>query len=124
MRVVALLACLTLFGCELEEPDASGEEPNQSAGGSAERGRVLLSTYGCDACHTIPGVPGADRTVGPPLTGISRRLFVAGSLPNNPANLTIWIRDPPAIDSLTAMPALGVTERDARDIVAYLYAMD
>jgi cytochrome c len=32
-----------------------------------------------------------------------------------------WIVNPPAVDSLTAMPALGVTPREARDIAAYLY---
>jgi cytochrome c1 len=32
-----------------------------------------------------------------------------------------WIVNPRAIDSLTAMPNLGVTEGEARDIAAYLY---
>jgi cytochrome c1 len=34
-----------------------------------------------------------------------------------------WIQDPPAVDSATAMPNLGVSERDARDMAAYLYAV-
>jgi cytochrome c1 len=35
-------------------------------------------------------------------------------------NLIHWIRNPQAIDPQTAMPNLGVTERDALDISAYL----
>jgi hypothetical protein len=34
-----------------------------------------------------------------------------------------WIKDPPAIDRLTAMPKLGVADRDARDIAGYLYTL-
>jgi len=34
-----------------------------------------------------------------------------------------WIQNPPAIDSKTAMPFLGVSERDARDIAEYLYRL-
>jgi cytochrome c len=34
-----------------------------------------------------------------------------------------WIRDPRAVDSLTAMPNTGVTPADARDIAAYLYTL-
>jgi cytochrome c1 len=34
-----------------------------------------------------------------------------------------WIRSPHRYDAQTAMPEMGVTERDARDIVAYLYTL-
>ena len=34
-----------------------------------------------------------------------------------------WIENPPAIDPKTAMPNMGVTVRDARDIAAYLYTL-
>jgi cytochrome c len=121
--VLLVCACL-LQGCGLAEPDASAAGAAFATGGDADRGRVLLPAYGCDACHTIPGIPGADRTVGPSLEGIARRMFIAGRLPNNPDNLVNWISDPPAIDSMTAMPNVGVTEQDARDISAYLYTMD
>jgi cytochrome c1 len=48
------------------------------------------------------------------------RTFIAGALPNTTENMVRWLRDPPALDANTAMPDLGVTERDARDIAAYL----
>jgi cytochrome c len=68
-------------------------------------------------------VVGADGLVGPPLTGIASRAFIAGVLPNAPDNMIRWIRDPRAVDSLTAMPNTGVTPADARDIAAYLYTL-
>ena len=92
-------------------------------GGSPDRGRVLIPRYGCPACHTIPGVPGATAKVGPPLAGIVGRAYVGGVLPNTPQNLIRWIQNPPAVDPLTAMPNVGVTQADARDIAAYLYTL-
>lgn len=53
----------------------------------------------------------------------SRRTYVAGRLPNTPANLIDWIRDPQAIDPATAMPTIGLDEQQARDIAAYLYTL-
>jgi cytochrome c len=92
-------------------------------GGDPARGPALLRSYGCATCHTIRGVVGADGLVGPPLTGIASRAFIAGVLPNAPDNMIRWIRDPRAVDSLTAMPNTGVTPADARDIAAYLYTL-
>jgi mono/diheme cytochrome c family protein len=91
-----------------------------TAGGDAERGLTALSQYGCNGCHRIPGITGAEVDVGPPLSGIARRQLIAGRLANTADNMTRWLRDPQKIDPLTTMPALGVTERDARDIAAYL----
>jgi hypothetical protein len=68
-------------------------------------------------------LPGADVLVGPPLTGIGGRMYIAGVLTNTPQHMMRWIMDPPAIDSAAAMPNVGVTEKDARDIAACLYAV-
>jgi cytochrome c len=92
-------------------------------GGDAARGVAAVRRYGCDACHSIPGVPGADRKVGPSLAGIDRRMYIGGVLPNSPGNLIRWIRAPREVDPNTAMPNLGVTQQDARDIAAYLYTL-
>lgn len=92
-------------------------------GGEPERGQRALRAYGCGACHMVPGVPGADGLVGPPLIKWAHRSYIAGQLPNTPANLVRWIRDPQAVEPGTAMPDLGVTEDDARDIAAYLYTL-
>jgi cytochrome c2 len=91
--------------------------------GSPEHGGVLIRKYGCGSCHTIPGIPGAKSTVGPPLAGIAGRSYIAGVLPNNPDNMTAWIHNPPAVDSKTAMPYMGISAAEARDIAAYIYTL-
>lgn len=118
--VLALLLVLLLVlgGCE---PRAT-YEVNPVAGGDPDRGAVAIRSYGCYACHTIPGVPGPDALVGPPLAGLPERLYVGGVLTNTPENLMRWIQDPQAVSPRTAMPDLGVTEQDARDIAAFLYS--
>ena len=91
--------------------------------GDVTRGRVLIEAYGCGTCHTIPGVRGARGTAASPLLWFAERSFIAGEVPNTPVNLVRWLRDPRDIEPLTAMPALGVTDEQARDIAAYLYTM-
>ncbi|MFO7189040.1 MAG: c-type cytochrome [Pseudomonadota bacterium] len=90
------------------------------AEGDAGRGKKALQQYACVSCHEIPGVVGAIHPVGPPLAGMARRGFIGGVLPNTRANMVRWLRDPKAVDPDTAMPNLGVTERDAHDLAAFL----
>ena len=99
------------------------QEVRRLTGGDPHRGRDKIAQYGCDSCHTIPGVPTADATVGPPLTSVARRVYLAGHIENTPENMMRWIRSPHAFDAKTAMPEMGVTERDSRDITAYLYTL-
>lgn len=112
-----LLALAWLAGC-----DGSGKPARVD--GDPARGRLALTQYACRACHEIPGVTGSDVHVGPSLKGLAGKRIIARDLPNTPANLACWIRNPQAIDPATAMPALGVGEADARDIVAYLMTLD
>jgi cytochrome c1 len=86
----------------------------------AARGKRAINQYACATCHAIPGIVGANAPVGPPLAGIGSRLMLGGVLPNSPENMARWIRAPQEVAPLTAMPNLGVTQRDARDIAAYL----
>lgn len=97
---------------DAQAPDAPAPDAN--------RGRRALRQFGCVGCHVVPGVVAADSHVGPPLQGIATRTFIAGQLPNTRENLIQWIRHPQAISPGTAMPDLGVGERDARDMAAYL----
>ena len=71
----------------------------------------------------IPGIPGAGALVGPSLERIARRTYIAGHLVNEPAAMIAWVRDPQHLRSPTAMPDLGVTEQEGRDIAAYLYTL-
>lgn len=118
---LCLLLLLALTGCT-----AIAEAVDQETimTGDVEAGRAALATYGCHACHTIPGVVGANSLVGPPLNGWAERAFIAGSLPNEPAHLVSWIRYPQAIEPGTAMPNLDVTEEDAINMSAYLYTLE
>jgi cytochrome c2 len=92
-------------------------------GGDPDTGADLMIVHGCGSCHGIPGVAGADGSVGPHLRGFADRAYVAGVLPNEPAGLVRWIVDPPAHAPQTAMPDLGVTEAEARHMAAYLYTL-
>lgn len=92
-------------------------------GGNPSRGSAAILHYGCGSCHTIPGVRAARGLVGPPLDGISDRIYLGGVLYNTPENMLLWIRAPRQVDPLTAMPDLGVSEEDARDIAAFLYML-
>ncbi len=94
-----------------------------STGGVASRGVQVILDKGCGSCHTIPGVHGAAGMVGPPLFFFSRRTMLAGELPNTPENLVNWIRSPQSVEADTAMPNLGLTDQQARDVAAYLYTL-
>ena len=93
------------------------------AGSDAKRGPQLIREFGCAACHSVPGVGGADGNVGPPLSRFGDRTYIAGMLRNTPPNLVRWIRDPQGVVPGNAMPNMGVTEAQARDIAAYLYTL-
>jgi mono/diheme cytochrome c family protein len=122
--LVAVLAILSLVSTACVNKAAQAERIARTAtGGSASRGLAAISRYGCGSCHTIAGVSGAFGRVGPPLTGIGSRYYVAGVLPNTPSNLVRWIENPPGIDEHTVMPNLGVTHKDALDIAGYLYTL-
>jgi hypothetical protein len=45
-------------------------------------------------------------------------------LPNVPEDLVRWLQYRQQLDPLSAMPDLGMTEKDARDTAAYLYTLD
>ncbi len=113
--------CLLMGGCAAPAAASSGYVvPN----GDVERGRSALRAYGCGSCHKIDGVTGAVAYVGPPLDGWAARHYIAGTLTNTPDNLIRWIMDPQSIEPGTAMPDMGVTEQDARDMSAYLYSLE
>ena len=44
-----------------------------------------------------PGVVDARGLVGPPLTQIANRIYIAGVLTNTPDNLIEWIQNPPGV---------------------------
>ncbi|MDB4942060.1 MAG: hypothetical protein JWP97_1594 [Labilithrix sp.] len=93
-------------------------------GGDPARGKIAIRERGCGSCHTVPGVPGANALAGPPLEHMASRAYVAGMLPNTPANMRTWIMHPQAVKTPTAMPDVGLDDATATDIVAYLYTLE
>ena len=97
------------------------------AGADPVAGREAVASYGCASCHAIPGVRGVggvESAVGPPLEGYGARRFIAGTVANTEENLIRWIQDPQAIRPGSAMPTIGVSETDARNIAGYLYSLE
>ena len=115
----AIAVILLISACTNHDEQWAAE----MTGGAPGRGREAIRSYGCPACHTIPGIRATKGLVGPPLAGIASRSYIAGVMSNTPDHMIEWLRNPPAIDSKTAMPNMNVTERDARDIAAYLYTL-
>jgi cytochrome c2 len=114
-HLVVLAAALCAAGCG----STAAVLPD---GGDADRGATLMKAYGCGACHTIPGLRGADADVGPELGDFADRRSIAGALPNTPENLVRWLENPQRVEPGTLMPDLAVPEAAAKDIAAYLYA--
>ncbi|WP_114943073.1 c-type cytochrome [Microvirga calopogonii] len=106
-----------------EQPKPRKPEAPWEPKDAAQRGRVAILQYACETCHVIPGIRGPDAHVGPPLAGIAGQVYIAGVLRNTPDHMIKWLRDPQQVDPLSAMPNLGVSENDARDIATYLYAL-
>lgn len=92
-------------------------------GGDPTIGRSEIAANACLACHSIPGVPGAESSIGPPLDNWAERHFVAGSQPNEPQVLIAFLVDPQSVRPGTAMPNMDLTEEQATDIAAYLYTL-
>src|SRR3569623_3132213 len=91
-------------------------------GGDPARAPALIRRYGCAGCHTISGIPGGDGQVGSSLADIRQRVYIAGVATNTPDNLIRWSVTPQTFSPRSAMPATGISEAEARDVAAYLYA--
>ena len=102
---------------------AEAADPSSPTLGDPERGRQAIHQYACSTCHRIPGIVGANAPVGPPLDAMATRGLIAGAYPNTTDNMVRWLRSPQSLSPASAMPDLGVSDRDARDIAAYLAAL-
>jgi cytochrome c oxidase subunit 2 len=87
------------------------------------RGEQLFLSAQCASCHALRGTP-AQGQVGPDLTHLgSRTTLAALTIPNTPATLAAWIRDPQRIKPGNRMPSLGLDAADARSLAAYLESL-
>ena len=123
---LAFLIAIPLAGCEDRGSSylaSVGLVQPKSEIGDVEAGKRAIGTYGCGACHEIPGITGARGLVGPSLDRMGRRIYIAGLLRNTPENMVTWLLDPQKIVPGNAMPVVGLTEEQARNVTAYLYTL-
>ena len=124
---LAIIAATAVMGTCLAFEGCTGGQTKPSYSissiGNAQHGKELIRSYGCGACHIIPGVRSARGLVGPPLFDFSERTMIAGELPNTPPNLARWLENPKNVEPKTAMPDLGLSPDQAYDIAAYLYTL-
>jgi cytochrome c oxidase subunit 2 len=98
-------------------------KPPGSQSAQYAAGEKLWTAKGCLACHALNAVDAPKGMVGPNLANIGARSHLAaGTLQNTDENMARWIRDPHAIKKGVLMPNLGVTEQEARALVAFLRA--
>jgi cytochrome c oxidase subunit 2 len=87
---------------------------------AAQAGERAFVDGSCAQCHTIRGTSASGYT-GPDLTHVAgRRTLAAATIPNTPAYLAGWIRDSQAVKPGNRMPEMTLTDRQLRDLVAYL----
>jgi len=108
--------------------------------GNAHRGQQVFSSNACIGCHAIAGNPAAVGNIGPNLTHFGSRATIgAGSFPNTPAYLALWIKNARVMKPGIIMPTLGkdqfdpilktkvtaggLDDQQIADIVAYLWAL-
>jgi cytochrome c len=121
MKSISILIVAALLGTACRDQPIPPE--HVIVNGDASRGKVAIGRYGCGACHDIPGIRGANGRVGPPLIHWADRRIIAGEVANTPDHLMAWITMPQAIEPGTAMPNMGISEGEARDIATYLYTL-
>lgn len=98
--------------------------PRAIMGADAAEGLAIMQRTGCTACHAIPGVAWPRGLAGPALDGFADSPMIAGQFPNRPDLLIAFIKDAPSMAPATAMPAMPLTEAEARDMAAYLYTLN
>jgi cytochrome c len=120
--VVTVLS-LSLLGAALAGCDGDKAAASDNVNGDPKRGAELIQSFGCGGCHNIPGIANANGNVGPPLQRVGTRVYIAGLLRNSPDNMAFWIEDPQAVLPGNAMPRMGISKDEARDIAAFLFTL-
>jgi cytochrome c oxidase subunit 2 len=97
-----------------------GQSAATPSGDAARRGRDVFLSHACAGCHTIRGTDAAG-TVGPDLTHVGSRVSIgAGTLPNTPTDLAIWISNSQTVKPGNLMPPVPLSPDDLEAVVAYL----
>ncbi|HWF59376.1 MAG TPA: c-type cytochrome [Nitrospira sp.] len=95
-------------GLSIPRPDLT-VKPAEAAK-LVDRGKRLYENkYGCNGCHNLDGEGGK---IGPALDRAGFRL--------NATWIYRWLKNPQAMDAHTRMPALGLTDMDAKAVTMYV----
>jgi cytochrome c len=125
ISVAVLTGAVTIFGGVgfVGSVVALGGCSDEAKAAQTAQAKSLIAAN-CNACHTVPGVSGANGRVGPPLAGIASRQIIAGHFANTPDNLANWIEHPQRMLPGDAMPEMGLSHEEAQTITTYLYTLD
>jgi cytochrome c oxidase subunit II len=94
--------------------------PAPPADSVAQHGQQIFLQSVCTQCHTVMGTS-ANARVGPDLTHVSSRHFIASaSLRNVREHLATWITDPQQIKPGVRMPMNRYSDEDLNALVTYL----
>lgn len=118
LRILVVPLLVLLSACD-GPPDTNPHLPSADP----KLGRALVVAKGCAACHAFPDVRWPRGGLGPPLAGFADQGLIAGRLPNQPGELIRFIRDAPAFVPEGAMPAMPMSDQEARDVAAYLLTL-
>ncbi|QPD05447.1 MAG: putative Diheme Cytochrome c [Candidatus Nitrospira kreftii] len=95
-------------GVSIPRPDLTVKPAETAA--LIERGKRLYENkYGCNGCHSLADEGGK---IGPALDRAGFRL--------NATWIYRWLKNPQAMDSATRMPALGLSDADAKAVTMYV----
>src|SRR5437870_4092542 len=88
--------------------------------GLAERGKELVGSLGCRACHAlapdeVAGQLGANKDIAPNFSGIAEKTDAVW--------IYSWIKNPRGYSAIARMPNLRLSDDEARAITAYLVTL-
>jgi cytochrome c oxidase subunit 2 len=87
------------------------------------RGREILESQACGACHTVRGTQAAG-ALGPDLSHVAgRHTIAAGMLPTTRGALAAWIADPQTVKPGNNMPLVPLSAADLQAVTAYLASL-
>jgi cytochrome c oxidase subunit 2 len=100
------------------------KEANRLIDPLTQKGKETFLSLACVGCHTVKGTAASGK-IGPELTHVASKKSIAGGAlsPVDEANLTKWIKNPPAVKPGTQMPNLNLSDQQIHDIVQWLLTL-
>ncbi len=111
-------AAVTAYLVDVSSRDPFTVERGTFAGGNAAKGKEIVESVGCLACHSIGdqtkvrALRGTSYDIAPELTRVGSKV--------TPGWIYDWVRNPRHYNPTTKMPNLRLTDGEARDVTAYL----